>query len=82
MFVEPAHRRAGAGKAILEQLTAAADRAGYTCIRLDSPDFMMAAHALYRSRGFIDIGPYTESEIPDQYKSHWVFMERTTRFDS
>jgi GNAT superfamily N-acetyltransferase len=33
---QPAHRRAGAGKAILEQLMAAADRAGYTCIRLDS----------------------------------------------
>jgi hypothetical protein len=42
---------------------------------LDSPDFMSAAHAMYRGRGFVDIEPYAESEIPDEYKSHWVFME-------
>jgi hypothetical protein len=36
---------------------------------------MTAAHALYRSIGFVYVGPYSESEIPDQYKSHWVFME-------
>lgn len=77
MYVEPAHRRVGAGRAILDELLAGADRNGYTRIRLDSPDFMTAAHALYRGRGFIDIGPYAESEIPDEYRSHWVFMERT-----
>jgi hypothetical protein len=27
--------------------------------------------------GFVDIGPYPESEIPDQYKPHWVFMEKS-----
>jgi hypothetical protein len=31
---------------------------------------------LYRSSGFIDIEPYPESEIPDEYKSHWIFMEK------
>jgi len=25
----------------------------------------------------MDIEPYPESEIPDAYKSHWAFMERT-----
>jgi hypothetical protein len=34
-------------------------------------------HALYRSSGFVDIGPYAESEIPDEYKAYWVFMEKT-----
>ena len=43
----------------------------------DGPDFMTAAHGLYRSSGFEEIGPYPESEIPDEYKPHWVFMERT-----
>ena len=42
----------------------------------DSPDFMTAAHSLYRASGFKDIGPYPESEIPDEYKPHWIFMER------
>ena len=76
MYVEPSHRRAGAGKAILDGLIAAAGQANYARIRLDSPDFMSAAHALYRGRGFRDIAPYAESEIPEALRSHWVFMER------
>ena len=61
---------------MLDRLISAAEAAGYVSVRLDSPLFMTEAHALYRSRGFMDIAPYPESEIPDQYKSHWVFMER------
>ncbi|HVA74356.1 MAG TPA: GNAT family N-acetyltransferase [Acidimicrobiales bacterium] len=76
MYVEPDHRRAGVGRGILDALVDAASAAGYERVRLDSSDFMTAAHALYRSRGFADIGPYPESEIPDQFKTHWVFMER------
>ena len=62
---------------MLDRLMSAAEAAGYALLRLDSPLFMTAAHALYRSRGFVDIAPYAESEIPDRYKSHWVFMERS-----
>lgn len=76
MYVEPSHRRVGAAKAILDALIAAAGDANYARIRLDSPDFMSAAHALYRSRGFRDIAPYAESEIPEALRSHWVFLER------
>jgi GNAT superfamily N-acetyltransferase len=76
MYVQPSYRRAGLGRAMLGELIAAARTAGYRRIRLDSPDFMTAAHGLYRSNGFEEIGPYPESEIPDEYKSHWVFMER------
>jgi GNAT superfamily N-acetyltransferase len=77
MFVQPSHRRAGLGREMLDVLIDAARAAGYLRIRLDSPHFMTAAHGLYRSSGFVDIGPYPESEIPDEYKPHWVFMERT-----
>ncbi len=38
---------------------------------------VLAGIGLYRSRGFVEIGPYPESESPDEYKPHWVFMERT-----
>jgi hypothetical protein len=62
---------------MLDQLIQAARTAGYERIRLDSPDFMTAAHGLYRSTGFAEIEPYPESEIPDEHKPHWVFMERT-----
>ena len=76
MYVQPSSRRGGLGRAIVDALITAARDAGYRRLRLDSPNFMTAAHALYRSSGFVDIGPYPESEIPDQYKAHWVFMER------
>ena len=77
MWVDPSHRRGGVGRAMLDRLVAAARAAGYQRVRLDSPDFMTAAHALYRSSGFMDIGSYPQSEIPDEYKSHWIFMEKT-----
>lgn len=76
MYVDPAQRRGGIGRAILDALIAAARNAGYRRVRLESPSFLTAAHSLYRSSRFVDIGPYPESEIPDQYRSHWVFMER------
>jgi GNAT superfamily N-acetyltransferase len=79
MYVQPSHRGAGVGRALLDQLMAAAQVAAYERVRLDSPDFMTAAHGLYRSDGFVEIGPYPESEIPDEYRPHWVFMERTLR---
>src|SRR5262245_28705109 len=44
MWVEPAYRRAGTGRAMLERLIAEAGEAGYVRVRLDSPDFMTAAH--------------------------------------
>lgn len=76
MWVDPVRRGAGTGRAILANLIAAARAGGYERIRLDSPDFMSTAHRLYRSSGFTNIEPYPESEIPDHYRSHWVFMER------
>jgi GNAT superfamily N-acetyltransferase len=75
MYVEPARRGEGVGRTLLDELLRAARDAGYERVWLDSPDFMTAAHGLYRSRGFADIGPYAESEIPDEYKPHWIFME-------
>jgi len=79
MYVHPENRRNRLGRALLERLIEIARADGYESIRLDSPDFMTAAHALYRSSGFVDIEPYAESEIPDEHKEHWVFMEKPLR---
>jgi GNAT superfamily N-acetyltransferase len=76
MFVDPSRRRTGAGRALLGTLIEAARSNDYERIRLDSPDFMTAAHGLYRSEGFDEIGPYPGSEIPDEHKAHWIFMEK------
>jgi GNAT superfamily N-acetyltransferase len=77
MWVEPANRRDGTGGAMLDRLLAEAGVAGYVRVRLDSPDFMTAAHDLYRSRGFRDIGPFAGTDVPEQHRSHTVFMEKS-----
>jgi len=75
MYVDPTFRRIGAGRAILESLISEAKKAGYKKIRLDSPRFMEAAHALYRSFGFKDIPVYPEVEIPEEFRQYLLFME-------
>ena len=75
MYVKPSHRRGGLGRALVDELVAMMRSAGYGRVRLDSPNFMTAAHRLYRASGFADVVPYPESEIPEAYRPHWVFME-------
>lgn len=77
MYVRPEHRNGGLGQALVDRLIVMVRGAGYSRIELDSPDFMTAAHRLYRARGFIDVGPYPGTEIPESLWSRWLFMERT-----
>jgi GNAT superfamily N-acetyltransferase len=74
MYVRPAHRRRGIGRALLAATANAARRAGYTTLRLDTPVFI-SAQRLYKSFGFRDIAPYAESDVPPKYRTHWRFME-------
>lgn len=75
MYVRPGYRGKGIGRSMLEAAIQEARHIGYSKIRLDSTRFMKEAHALYRSFGFQDVEPYPESEIPEEYRSHWIFME-------
>ena len=75
MYVDPSFRKVGAGRAILTSLLDAAKEKGYQKVRLDSPKFMEAAHALYRSFGFKDIPVYPEVEIPEEFRQYLLFME-------
>jgi GNAT superfamily N-acetyltransferase len=77
MYVLPAARHHGVGRALLQGLLAEARLMGYQRVRLDSARFMTAAHALYRSAGFHEIEPYPGSEIPAAFQHNWVFMERS-----
>jgi GNAT superfamily N-acetyltransferase len=76
MYVRPEFRGKGIGRALLEALIAEAQEIGYPTVRLDSTRFMEVAHSLYRSVGFHEIEPYTESEIPPEFQQYWVFMEK------
>lgn len=76
MYVRPEFRGRGIGRALLKALVSEAHEMGYLVVRLDSASFMEAAHSLYRSAGFNEIGPYQESEIPLDLRHSWRFMEK------
>jgi GNAT superfamily N-acetyltransferase len=75
MFVRPAFRRRGIGRALVDAAVVEMREAGYTALRLDSARFMSDAHSVYRGAGFREIEPYLESEVPREFHEHWVFME-------
>ncbi len=76
MYVREEYRGFGIGKKFLIKLIEEAKELGYPKVRLDSARFMEAAHSLYLSNGFYKIDPYPESEIPEEFQAHWIFMEK------
>jgi len=60
MFVAPAHRRAGVARTLVTALIGAAQRSGYTRMRLDTGPRQTEAVALYRQLGFEPCAPYDE----------------------
>jgi GNAT superfamily N-acetyltransferase len=83
MYVQPHVRGIGAGRRLMEQLLNDARAIGYDVVRLESLKFLSAAHALYRSVGFVEITPYAENSMKEYqpaekmgtYRSSAVFME-------
>jgi ribosomal protein S18 acetylase RimI-like enzyme len=71
LYVRPAFRAAGLGRALVERVVAEAARVGYARMRLDTLPSMTAAQRLYRALGFRDIPPYGEPAAPGA-----VFLER------
>ena len=61
LYVRPDCRGKGIGKKMVGVLLDEARQIGYETIRLDSTQYMVDAHNLYRSFGFQDIEPYPES---------------------
>jgi GNAT superfamily N-acetyltransferase len=58
MYVRPAARGLGVGRAILQRLIEDARTLEYTTVHLDSAPFMHEAHGLYRSFGFVPSSPH------------------------
>lgn len=83
MYVLPTFRGKGIGRAIIDQLVNDARSMGYRRLRLESLEFLEAAHSLYRSAGFRDIDPYGDNSMKsyqpaeqlDRYFSITMFME-------
>ena len=75
MYVRPGNRGLGLGRKILQALIDTAKEIGYTRVLLDSERYMHAAHDLYRSFGFEETSPYSETEMNQEYYQHLVFMK-------
>ena len=72
LFVAPAARGLGLGRALMEAIVSEAARLGYRAVRLDTLPTMTAAIAMYRAAGFEPIAPYY-----DTAPAGTIFLGRT-----
>ena len=63
LYVRPAARGTGLGRALAEALVAIALGQGYSRMRLDTLPAMRPAQGLYERLGFRDTGPYYDSPV-------------------
>jgi len=61
LYVAPAARGLGLGRALMDAVVAEAGRLGYREIRLDTLPTMTAAIAMYRAAGFEPVAPYYDT---------------------
>ena len=61
LYVDPAARGLGLGRALMDAVVAAAAAHGYRDIRLDTLPTMTAAIAMYRDAGFEPVAPYYDT---------------------
>ena len=77
IYVRPQFRGSGMGATLLDELLGLARCRGARVVRLDSAPFQLCAHALYRSYGFVERGPYRGAEVPEDLVNVWHFFELT-----
>ena len=64
LFVQPAVRGTGLGRALAMAVITRARAAGYGEVKLDTLPTMTEARALYRTIGFVECAPYGQSVLP------------------
>lgn len=63
LYVHPNGRGIGLGRELAQAIIEQAKRLGYENMLLDTLSTMASAQALYRSLGFVEVGPYYDSPI-------------------
>ena len=67
MYVVPAARSRGAGRALLAALEDAARAIGYERVRLDAGPQQRHSRALFANAGYVEIERYNENHIADYF---------------
>jgi GNAT superfamily N-acetyltransferase len=78
MYNRTEYRGKGLGKQLLQRLIEEGRKIGVTCFQLRTPVFSHAAHHIYKSAGFKELGEYPESLMPKQspiLKPYSIYME-------
>jgi GNAT superfamily N-acetyltransferase len=83
MYIQPHVRGIGAGRALVGRLLRDARELGYAKVCLESLRTLYPAHSLYRSIGFVEVGPYSDNsmnayqdpETLSAYQKSAIFME-------
>jgi ribosomal protein S18 acetylase RimI-like enzyme len=76
VYVRPAARGLGVGRAILTRLLQEARAERYEIVRLETLRFMTSAQAMYRAFDFVEIGRFEGSEAASAaLEPHTIFME-------
>ena len=76
MYVRPATRGQGVGRALLDRLVHDATAERYTTVRLETLRFMTAAQAMYRDFGFVETPGFDGSEVANTVLDQLtIFME-------
>jgi GNAT superfamily N-acetyltransferase len=76
MYIKPGYQGRGFGKALFQRLLENGRDFGYTRAYLETGKFMTVAQNMYRSAGFVERSEYAETEVPQQMRDIWMFMER------
>jgi GNAT superfamily N-acetyltransferase len=63
MYVDPALRRRGVGRMLLDRVIDDGRAAGYRTLQLETVVWMVEAHALYRRCGFVETSPFPNPEF-------------------